>query len=243
MLLRPWQGRSTLGRRLILLAVLFMVVAGSMTALWQHHERAAAAAVRIARCDRFTTLQDARAAAVSGHGARVVVIGDSWSAGYGLPDPDRSWSTRLPGRVYVDGFPGSGFSEHASGCHRVSYADRAPRDLRHGASLVVVEGGLNDFDQSTANITYGFDRLIKELRGHRVVIVGPAMAPSRAAYVPRVNHLLAELSKKADVPYFSTVDLKLTYQADELHPNQAGADAFGDAVAAFIAAHPARQPA
>lgn len=208
-----------------------------MTALWQQHERAAAAAVRVARCDRFTTLQEARAAAVSGHGERVVVIGDSWSAGYGLPDPSSSWSTRIPGRVYVDGFPGSGFSEQASGCHLVSYADRAPADLRRGASLVVVEGGLNDFDQSDADITAGFDRLMKELHGHPVVIVGPAMAPSRAAFVPRVDRLLAALAKKADVPYFSTVDLKLEYQPDELHPDQAGTQTFGDAVARFVAVH------
>ena len=210
-----------------------------MTFVWQQHERAAAAAVRVARCDRFTTMQEARAAAVSGHGDRVVVIGDSWSAGYGLADPSRSWPTRIPGRVYVDGFPGSGFSEHASGCHLVSYADRAPADLRRGASLVVVEGGLNDFDQSDAAITAGFDRLMKELHGHPVIIVGPAMAPSRSAYVPRVDRLLAALSKKAEVPYFSTVDLRLAYLADELHPDQAGTDAFGTAVAGFIAAHPA----
>lgn len=223
----------------MVLAVLFVVVATAMTLMWQRHERASAADVRVARCDRFTTLQQARAAAVSGHGARVVVIGDSWSAGYGLPNPSKSWSTRIPGRVYVDGFPGSGFSEYASSCHRVSYADRAPRDLRHGASLVVVEGGLNDFDQSAANITSGFDRLMRELHGHAVIVVGPAMAPSRAAYVPRVNRLLGELSKRAGVPYFSTVDLKLAYQRDELHPTQAGGDVFGDAVARFIAAHPA----
>ena len=214
-----------------------------MTALWQHHERAAAAAVQVARCDRFTAAQEARAAAVSGRGERVVVIGDSWSAGYGLANPSQSWPARLHGRVYVDGFPGSGFSEHASGCHLVSYADRAPADLRRGASLVVVEGGLNDFDQSDAAITSGFDRLMRELHGHPVVVVGPATAPSRAAYVPRVDQLLAALSKKADVPYFSTVDLELAYQPDGLHPDQASADAFGDTVAAFIASHPAANAA
>jgi acyl-CoA thioesterase I len=226
-------GRS---RRFYLLLVLLVALASGVViggVAW--HDRAAAEAVRHARCARFTHDQHWRAQRPTGTGHRVVVIGDSWSAGFGLAAPDRSWPVRLAGRVYVDGFPGSGFSEHASGCHLVSYADRAPADLRHGASLVVVEGGLNDFDQTNADISAGFRRLMSELRGHRVVVVGPAMAPSRAAEVPRVDRLLAALSARAKVPYLSTTDLELSYQRDRLHPDQAGADAFGDAVAAFVA--------
>ena len=223
----------------LLLLALVLLIVGAVVEGVAWHDRAAAEAVRHARCERFTHDQHWRAARPTGSGAKVLVIGDSWSSGFGLANPDRSWPRRLSGRVYVDGFPGSGFSEHASGCGLVSYADRAPADLRHGASLVVVEGGLNDFDQTSAAITDGFGRLMAELHGRRVLVVGPAMAPSRAAEVPRVDRLLAALSKRADVPYLSTVRLHLTYQRDRLHPDQAGANAFGDAVAAFVADHPA----
>lgn len=223
--------------------LVFVVVAGSLSFFWQRHERASAEAVRVARCERFAAEWQARAAAVSGSGARVVVIGDSWSSGFALKSPQHSWPSRLTGRVYVDGFPGSGFSAHASGCHAVSYAQRAPKDLRRHPSLVVVEGGLNDYDQSAAAISTGFRRLMSELRGQHVVVIGPALAPSRAAYVSRVDRILAGLSAKAHVPYFSTKGLKLTYVSDELHPDQAGTDRFGDAVAAFIASHPAGTPA
>ena len=167
----------------------------------------------------------------------MVVIGDSWSSGFGLQHPQDSWPVRLSGSVYVDGFPGSGFSAHASGCADVAYADRAARDLRRGPSLVVVEGGLNDYDQPSAAIAAGFRQLIQRLHGHDVVVVGPAMAPSRAARVPRVDRLLASLSAKAHVPYYSTVGLRLSYLPDRLHPDQAGSDAFGDAVAGFLAQH------
>jgi acyl-CoA thioesterase-1 len=219
---------------LLLLALLATSAVG-----WLWHERAsaeAAAAVRNERCARFTFQEHWRAARPSGSGPRVVVIGDSWSSGFGLATPQRSWPVRLAGRVHVDGFPGSGFSERASSCRGVSYADRAPRDLRQGAALVVVEGGLNDFDQSDAAITAGFRRLMRELHGHRVVVVGPPSAPERGSTVVRVDRLLASLCAKADVPYFGTRQLRLTYLPDRLHPDQHGANIFGDAVAAFIAA-------
>lgn len=226
-------GRSR--RFYLMLAVVVALMIGAVVEGVAWHDRAAADAVLHARCLRFSHDQHWRAARPTGSGRKVVVIGDSWSAGYGLADPDRSWPARLAGRVDVDGFPGSGFSEHASGCHLVSYADRARADIRHGASLVVVEGGLNDFDQPSSDITAGFDRLMAELRGLHVIVVGPALAPSRAAAVPRVDRLLAGLCAQQHVPYYSTVRLRLAYQRDGLHPTQAGADTFGSAVAAFVA--------
>ncbi|GAA2146861.1 hypothetical protein GCM10009844_23490 [Nocardioides koreensis] len=188
------------------------------------------------RCERFAAASVERAREVSGSGARVVVIGDSWSVGLGLRSPAASWPSRLPGSIRVAGFSGSGFSERASDCGRVSFADRAPAALAGGADLVVVEGGLNDYDQSDAAITSGFVRLVRELDGHRVVVVGPASAPSRAADVPHVDALLAELAGEYDVAYVRTDDLALTYLDDRLHLTPAGHRAFGDAVAARVAA-------
>src|SRR4051794_35680315 len=84
------------------------------------------------RCQRFAADSRERAATVTGTGQRVVVIGDSWSAGLGLDRSAVSWPSRLGGAVHVAGFSGSGFSAHASSCDRVSFADRAPRALRPG---------------------------------------------------------------------------------------------------------------
>ena len=136
----------------------------------------------VPRCERFGADSRARAAAVHGTGQRVVVIGDSWSAGLGLDRATNSWPSRLPGAVHVAGFSGSGFSAHASTCARVAFADRAPRAMRRGADLVIVEGGLNDYDQPDADIRSGFARLMRELHGQRVVVVGPATAPRPAPY-------------------------------------------------------------
>jgi acyl-CoA thioesterase-1 len=101
---------------------------------------------------------------------------------------------------------------------------------------VVVEGGLNDFDRSTTAITLGFGRLLAALEGREVVVVGPAMAPSRSAEVPRVDRLLARLAADSGVPYVPTSDLRLPYLRDRLHLTAEGHAMFGDAVAQRLAA-------
>jgi acyl-CoA thioesterase-1 len=163
------------------------------------------------------------------------VIGDSWAAGYGLWDVGASFPTYLPGRVHVAAFSGSGFSEGATHCQHQSYADRAPDALRGGASLVVIEGGLNDTDQPPADVVSGFHRLMGALHGHRVVVVGPTAAPKRGASVYPVDALLARLCAAARVPYLSTLDVALPYQRDRLHPTADGARIFGETVARWIA--------
>nr|WP_246416169.1 SGNH/GDSL hydrolase family protein [Nocardioides luti] len=219
-------------RRTLVVAVLLVAVVVATLTLYAARARGA----DLSRCDRFAAASVARAAQVSGSGERVVVIGDSYSAGLGLTSPSASWPSRLPGRVHVAGFSGSGFSEGASDCGRVSFADRARAAVRGGASLVVVEGGLNDYDQSETAIRAGFARLVRELRGLPVVVVGPVTAPSRAGAVPRVDALLSELCEARGIPYVATSDLRLAYLDDRLHLTPAAHRVFGDAVAARIAA-------
>jgi len=182
-------------------------------------------------------------AIVTGDGEPVLVIGDSWSVGLGQDDLARSWAAGLPGEVHVAGFSGSGFSAGASGCGRVSFADRATTALATRPQLVVVEGGLNDFNQPAAAIERGFRDLMADLAGHPVVVVGPAAAPARADAVPRVDELLADLSEAFGVPYVATSDLELDYLADRLHLTEGGHEEFGAAVAERIAEVDPRRPA
>ncbi len=180
-------------------------------------------------CARHNVQAAQRAELVTGSGAPVTVVGDSWSVGLGLDRLAGSWPSRLPGRVTVAGFSGSGFSRTASPCGDESFGTRALAAPLDG--LVVVEGGLNDFDRSTTAITLGFARLMQSLEGHRVVVVGPATAPSRAHAVPRVDRLLARLAADSGVPYVATSDLRLPYLPDLLHLTPEGHEMFGDAVA------------
>lgn len=209
-----------------------LALVGSLAAF---HLSAAADEAR--HCSRFARASADRAAADTGLGASVVVIGDSYSVGLGLDQPAGSWPTRLDGRVHVAGFSGSGFSAGASGCGAVSFAARAAEAVSGGhPDLVVVEGGLNDFDQSAAEITAGFRELMQALGERRVVVVGPATAPSRAAAVPRVDRLLADLAHAYRVPYVRTSGLELPYLDDRLHLTAAGHQQFGDYVASRVSA-------
>jgi acyl-CoA thioesterase-1 len=218
-------------RRTAVVGALFVFVVVSVLVLHVADRSSAG----LDRCDRFTADSATRASEVTGSGRRVVVIGDSWSAGLGLDRSVGSWPSRLPGTIHVAGFSGSGFSEHASICGAVSFADRAAAAVRGGADLVVVEGGLNDFNQPDADIRAGFARLMRVLKGERVLIVGPASAPSRAAAVPHVDALLASLATRYDVAYVRTTGLDLPYLDDHLHLTPAGHQAFGDYVAGQIA--------
>jgi len=189
------------------------------------------------RCDRFAEASAARAAEVTGSGPDVLVVGDSYAAGLGLDEPADSWPTRLPGRVHVAGFSGSGFSRAASPCGAVSFASRTPDALRgSGARMVVVEGGLNDWDQTPAAITLGFERLVRAVGDRQLVVVGPASAPARERRVPALDALLARLSATHGASYIRTSDLQLGYLDDRLHLTADGHREFGDHVAAQIEA-------
>ena len=193
-----------------------------------------AAADAVSRCQHHRADAADRRALVTGQGRRIVVIGDSWSVGYPLPAP-RSWPGRLPGEVHVDGFSGSGFSATASPCGAVSFAERASRAIAGGADLVLIEGGLNDFDQPEQSVRDGFAALTTVLAAYvdqgRVVVVGPAPAPLREAGARRVDGWLRELSAAAGVRYLSVIDEDLPYLRDRLHPTAAGHRSFGDWVA------------
>lgn len=227
-------------RRLVGAAVVAVLVATLVAGQWAERARGASDL----RCARHAAQAAERARAVTGSGTPVTVIGDSWSVGLGLEDPTASWPSRLPGRVTVAGFSGSGFSPRASRCRDVSFADRAAAGIGAGslgdAGLVVVQGGLNDHDQSTVSVVVGFHRLMRVLAGRRVVVVGPATAPSRRSSVARIDQTLAALARGYAVPYVRTSDLVLSYSPDRLHLSAAGHRAFGDAVAGRLAQLPAR---
>ena len=186
------------------------------------------------RCRAVEAQSQVRQSQVTGTGARVAVIGDSWSQGYRLDEPVGSWPAQLPGQVWVDGFAGSGFSLTASPCAGVSYAARTAPALATDPDLVVVQGGLNDFDMPAAQVRAGALEVLDALAGRAVVVVGPAAAPRRAAGAAEVDRMLSEVAEEVGVPYVRTYDWELDYLADRLHLTTAGHVDFGRRVAAVI---------
>lgn len=188
-------------------------------------------------CERLGIAREQLLDEATGSGETVLVLGDSWSTGAKLPAGVRAWPTYLPGRVRVDGVPGSGFSERALGCRGLSFAGRAGAALRAThPGLVVVQGGLNDYDVTRAEVRRGFRLLALALGDREVIVVGPTLAPSRAAAVPAVDRLLSNLCAKAGFAYVPTTDLRLDYLRDGVHLTRKGHRILGEAVAARVAA-------
>ncbi|WP_028656612.1 SGNH/GDSL hydrolase family protein [Nocardioides sp. J54] len=185
-------------------------------------------------CARRADRAEQRSRLVTGSGPEVLVIGDSYSVGAGVALRD-SWPVRLPGRVRVDGFSGSGFSVGASPCGDVSYGTRAPAALRPATDLVVVEGGLNDTDRPAAELEEGVERLLRRLDGRRVLVVGPPVTPDRPrSHAERVDATLARIAREHQASYLSMLGTELTFLDDDLHPDPAGHRTFGDVVAARV---------
>jgi acyl-CoA thioesterase-1 len=141
----------------------------------------------------------------------------------------------LPGQVVVDGFAGSGFSAAASPCTGEAFGLRVARALAEHPALVVIQGGLNDYDVPDEQLRAGIRDVLEQLSDSHAVLVGPPDAPRRAMQVARVDALLAAEAERAGVPYVRTSGWQLSFLPDRLHLTADGHRAFGDAVAAQVA--------
>lgn len=229
----PRRPRLPRGRRTLVALLCGLLLAGVLSTVVL-----ARAGAGTDRCTWLAERSAARASLVTGPraGQQVLVVGDSYSVGASLP-PERSWPVRLPGRVHVAGFGGSGFTRYASPCGDRSYATRLALALREHPrpALVVLEGGLNDTDRPDAELRRGFARVVRVLAGRPALVVGPAPAPARSrAQERRVDATLARLAARADLPYISMLGLRLGYLPDRLHPTSAGQRRFGDRVATRV---------
>jgi acyl-CoA thioesterase-1 len=221
----------------VILATIAAVLVGAMVLLSTPQ---VAQSTRVDRCQRFANESKDRSRMPTGKGSNVVVIGDSYSVGLGLDKPATAWPDRLPGRVHVFGFSGSGFSRYASKCGPVAYYERAAAAMSSNPALVVVEGGLNDVGQSSRAIRYGFRQLLKVVGKHRVLVVGPAPAPLREHGAVRVDRLLSKLARQSGTQYLSMIHDRFTYLDDDLHLTEKGHREFGSLVAAALKAGPQR---
>lgn len=169
-------------------------------------------------------------AAACAEGAPVVlVLGDSLSAGYGLPR-ESGWAKLLEQRLSDRGYPHRVVNASVSGDTTAGGLSRLPPLLeRLAPEVLIVELGANDglrgisFAEIDANITR-LARLGKE-SGARVLIVGNRLPPNYgAAYTDRFQALfkaVAEREQVALVPRLlaGVADDWGLMQADGLHPN------------------------
>jgi acyl-CoA thioesterase-1 len=174
----------------------------------------------------------------------VTILGDSITAGYGLPAADalpaqlQAALDRLKVSASVRGAGVSGDTS-AAGLARVDFS------VQPDTALCVIELGANDYLQSVppavtkANLT----ALVRRLKARRIgVLIAGGTAPARTSggYAKSFDAMFPEVAKAEHVllePDFLAgveADPRLK-QADGLHPNAAGVRVIADRLAKAVA--------
>jgi acyl-CoA thioesterase-1 len=177
----------------------------------------------------FTTATFAQAQ--SDDPVRIVVLGDSLSAGLGLPAAD-AFPAQLEKALKDNGLHVSIDNAGVSGDTASGGLDRLDWSVPAGTQGVIIELGAND---ALRGIDPGVTRaaleeIIKRLkaRGVAVLLCGMVAPPNYGAeYAAQFNAIYPDLAKKYDVPlypfFLEGVAANTTLnQADGMHPTAAG---------------------
>ena len=164
---------------------------------------------------------------------KLVVLGDSLSAGLGLP-AQQAFPTRLQKALQDKGIEVDMTNAGVSGDTSSGGRDRLDWSVSDGTDGVIIELGANDAlrgvdpDLTRAALTEIVQRL--KVRKIAVMLCGMLAPPNYGAeYAARFNSIYPDLAKKFDVPLYPffldgvAADAKLN-QADGIHPTAAGVD-------------------
>lgn len=164
--------------------------------------------------------------------ARVVILGDSLTAGLGLA-PEDAYPARLQARIDAAGLPveivamGVSGDTTAGGLRRLDWA------LDGDARVLLVALGGNDalrglpVEQMRDNLGRIIDRALD--RGLRVVLAGMEAPPNfGAAYTSSFRDVFRRLAESREVTFVpflldGVAGVPALNQSDGIHPNEAGA--------------------
>jgi acyl-CoA thioesterase I len=164
---------------------------------------------------------------------KLVVLGDSLSAGLGLAGQD-AFPMKLQKALQDKGVAVDMINAGVSGDTSSGGRDRLDWSVPEGTEGVIVELGANDalrgLDPDVTRAALGDIVARLKARGIAVMLCGMLAPPNYGSdYAARFNSIYPELSKKFDVqlyPFFLdgvAADAKLN-QADGIHPTAAGVD-------------------
>jgi acyl-CoA thioesterase I len=172
-------------------------------------------------------------AAIEPRPIKMVVLGDSLSAGFGLAAPD-AFPEKLQKALKVNGLAVDMINAGVSGDTSSGGRDRLDWSVPQGTQAVIVELGANDALRGTdpavtrAALTDIVARL--KARGIAVLLCGMLAPPNYGSdYSARFNTIYPDLAKSSGVPLYPffldgvATDSRLK-QADGLHPTAEGVD-------------------
>ena len=162
---------------------------------------------------------------------RIVAIGDSLTAGYGLP-PGEDFPTQLQAALRAEGYnvqvenAGVSGDTTAGGLQRIDWA------LGNGADFVILELGANDALRgiSPTETRKNLSNILKILKKKEMpVLLAGMLAPPNmgAEYATEFDQIFPELASQFKTGYYPfflegvAADPKLN-QSDYIHPNAAG---------------------
>ena len=158
----------------------------------------------------------------------LLVVGDSISAGYGLP-AGKVWVDLLAARLKADGYPYRVVNASISGDTTAGGRARlAPLLLQHQPAIVIIELGGNDALRGgrLAATRENLDAMVALARKAKakVLLVGMQMPSNYGpAYVREFNEVFATVAKTHKVPlvpfFFEGFGEDMAYfQPDRIHP-------------------------
>jgi acyl-CoA thioesterase-1 len=191
------------------------------------------------------------AAALAAHGKVVTMLGDSITAGYGLPQRDslpiqlQAALNRLHVDAYVRGAGVSGDTS-AGGAGRVDFS------IRPDTRVVVVALGGNDLLQGIdPKATYAnLERIITRVQArHMGVVLAGLHAPVEVGrgYARDFDAVFPALARKYDVALYPDLLAGVARnpglnQGDGIHPNARGVKIIAERLAPVVAKALAKQP-
>ena len=171
-----------------------------------------------------------------GHGAKpikLVMLGDSLTAGYGLPGP-AAFPAQLQKALKSNGIDVDMINAGVSGDTSAGGRDRLDWSVPEGTEAVIVELGANDALRGIdPKITReALSDILTRLKARKIAVLlcGMLAPPNYGSdYAARFNTIYPDLSKSFGVPLYPfflegvASDAKLN-QTDGLHPTEEGVD-------------------
>ncbi|MBR0796529.1 arylesterase [Bradyrhizobium jicamae] len=164
---------------------------------------------------------------------KMVVLGDSLSAGYGLPAA-AAFPVRLQKALEAKGIKVDMVNAGVSGDTSSGGRDRVDWSVPDGTDAVIVELGANDALRGTdpAVTRAALSDIITKLKTRKIAVLlcGMLAPPNYGSdYAAKFNAIYPDLSKSLGVPLYPffldgvAADAKLN-QADGMHPTAEGVD-------------------
>ncbi len=171
---------------------------------------------------------------------KILVFGDSLSAGYGI-DVNRGWVALLRARLQQEAYPHEVINASVSGETTSGGLARLPAALdQHHPQLVLIELGGNDGlralpPKSTRDNLVAMAELVRKAGGRPVLFemrIPPNYGPAYSNSFQQAFHDAAEKVKAPLVPFFlgAIVDKPGLFQDDQIHPSLGAQPTLLDAV-------------